>query len=182
MVPLCVLASILLLLAPYIIPHYMAVEPELAERAGFFAIILIPSLWTLSAFRVLQKYLQSQNIMKPSMFAGVLGIMVNFVVNLIFVFGAQGGYVGCAFGMFLTRMILLLWLLRYVYMHPSIDVSINLWQAAVGVRDIMTGVVPRSALFFDSSDWRQSSADDGEETSLLTSSRGDQVPSAPKSS
>jgi Na+-driven multidrug efflux pump len=45
--------------------------------------ISIHNLWVMGLFRVLQKYLQSQNVMQPSVSASVIGVVVN-LVGMIF--------------------------------------------------------------------------------------------------
>lgn len=147
LVPLCLVATVLFVLAPYIIPHYMAVEVHLAKKAGYFVMISIPTVWALAGFRVVQKYLQAQSIMVPSMVCGGLSLVVVFVLNLIFVFALDGGYVGSAFSLLLTRMIMLGCLLYYVSAHPSVDVSVSIGSAASGAWNIMCGIAPRHAMF-----------------------------------
>lgn len=147
MLPLCSVGSVLFFLAPYIIPHYMAVEATLAEKSSYFVIASIPSLWVLAAVRVVQKYLQAQNIMAPSMVCGVIGVVTVFVANLIFIYAADGGYIGCAFGMLLSRLVNLVSLLYYVGKHPSTDVSVHVWLVAVGAWDIVKGTPPSHPMF-----------------------------------
>lgn len=148
-IPWCLLASLLFLLSPYIIPHYMAVEVQLAEKASYFVIISMPSLWTLAISRVVQKYLQAQAIMTPSMICGLIGLIVVFLANLMFIFAADGGYVGCAFGMLFSRLIMLVFLLYYVSTHPSIDVSISVWLVVAGAWGVLNGNPPEHPMFVE---------------------------------
>lgn len=41
--------------------------------------ISIPNLWTMALFRVLQKYMQAQNVMQPSVSASIVGVVVNLI-------------------------------------------------------------------------------------------------------
>ncbi len=41
--------------------------------------ISIPNLWTMGLFRILQKYMQAQNVMQPSVSASIVGVVVNLI-------------------------------------------------------------------------------------------------------
>jgi hypothetical protein len=144
----------------------MGVEPELAQKSGYFAIILIPVLWTTAVIRVLQKYLQAQNIMNPSMVSGALGLVVNLIVNCLLLFISKGGYIGVAFTLCFTRLVMLLYLVYYISNHPSIDVSVSVWFVAVGFIDIISGIAPKHTMF------KQYTYHDSSSSSSSSSSRG----------
>ena len=69
--------------------HLFGQDPQLADAAGEFAIRLIPGLFPYYLFKVLTKFLQTQNKTAPGVWIGILANAMNALFNwgLIFVAG-----------------------------------------------------------------------------------------------
>ncbi len=86
--------------------HLFGQQPELADAAGEFSYRLIPGLFPYYAFKVLTKYLQSQNKLLPSVIIGFVANGLNGLFNwgLIYRVGGTGlGLMGAAWATTLTR-------------------------------------------------------------------------------
>jgi MATE family multidrug resistance protein len=65
-------------------------EPELAERAGQFVAVQIPSLPFLLAWSVQREYLQGRGILMPTFWVAVIANVANAGLNWLLVFGNLG--------------------------------------------------------------------------------------------
>ncbi len=75
----------------------------LAERAGEFSYRLIPGLFPYYAFKVLVKYLQSQNIVMPGVWTGLWANGVNILFNWILIYKLNMGLNGAPWATSITR-------------------------------------------------------------------------------
>jgi len=80
-------------------------DPILAQRAQEFSYRLIPGLFPYYAFRVLVKYLQTQNITLPGVWIGLLANLLNILTNWIFIFHLNMGLNGAPWATTLTRFV-----------------------------------------------------------------------------
>lgn len=98
--------------------HLFGQQPDLADKAGEFSYRLIPGLFPYYAFKVLTKYLQSQNILGPSVVIGVVANGMNALFNwgLIYRVGGTGlGLMGAAWATTLTRAVEFVLIGLYLY-------------------------------------------------------------------
>lgn len=105
--------------------HLFGQDPELADAAGEFSFRLIPGLLPYYLFKVLTKYLQTQNRLAPSVWIGVMANVMNALFNWGFIFAADWGIAGAPWATSLTR--LLEFLLIVVYMYVRKDMLIETW-------------------------------------------------------
>ena len=76
---LCVFATLVSLFAEPIIGTGLLIHYHMATKAAVHVYLLMPGIWCLAAFRVIQKYLQAQNIMTPSIVSSLIGNAVNIL-------------------------------------------------------------------------------------------------------
>jgi hypothetical protein len=112
---LCIIATIILLLSPFIINSLYMITPHLATKATIHIMISIPGFWALALFRVQQKYLQTQNIFNPSMYCSGIGNIVNIIGNYLFMYLFGIGFAGCAMATSLARIIMCLCMYFYIF-------------------------------------------------------------------
>lgn len=94
--------------------HLFFLSDHVVYKSSLYLLILIPSLWSMSIFRVIQKYLQAQNIMNPSILVLVIGNIINFVLNYIFMYATDIGFKGCAISTSITRSMMAMMMLYYI--------------------------------------------------------------------
>ncbi len=88
--------------------HLFGQQPDLADAAGKFSYRLIPGLFPYYAFKVLTKYLQTQNKLAPSVIIGILANGLNALFNWSFIYRVGGtglGLMGAAWATTLTRAV-----------------------------------------------------------------------------
>lgn len=112
---LCIIATIILLLSPFIINSIYMVTPHLGTKASIHIMISIPGFWALALFRVQQKYLQTQNKFNPSMYCSGIGNIVNIIGNYFFMYLFGIGFAGCAMATSLARIIMCLCMYFYIF-------------------------------------------------------------------
>jgi MATE family multidrug resistance protein len=111
---LCSISTVLLAFGYLVISYVFQINQHVGSKAALHVILLIPNLWFLSGFRVLQKYLLAQKISKPSIYCSLLGIVVKLLLNyfLIFLFGL--GFAGVGLSTSIARLCMLISLCRYL--------------------------------------------------------------------
>mmetsp|Transcript_21373 Transcript_21373/g.36726 ORF Transcript_21373/g.36726 Transcript_21373/m.36726 type:complete len:512 (+) Transcript_21373:141-1676(+) len=90
-------------------------DPELAKAAGEFSFRLIPGLFPYYLFKVLTKYLQTQNHLAPGVWIGVLANGLNALFNWGLIFAADWGLAGAPWATSLTRLMEFLLIVLYIY-------------------------------------------------------------------
>jgi len=90
-------------------------DPELADAAGEFSFRLIPGLFPYYLFKVLTKYLQTQNRLAPGVWIGVLANVMNALFNWGLIYAAGWGIAGAPWATTLTRLIEFLLIVLYMY-------------------------------------------------------------------
>lgn len=83
--------------------HLVVSDPELANGAGVFAIQLIPGLYPYFFFKVLSKYLQTQHILAPSTWIGLIANGMNAVFNWLLIYKVGWGISGSPWATNFTR-------------------------------------------------------------------------------
>ncbi|KAL7541350.1 hypothetical protein ACHAWF_006912, partial [Thalassiosira exigua] len=89
-------------------------DPYLADEAGKFSLRLIPGLFPYYAFKVLTKYLQTQNRLAPGVWIGIFANLLNALFNWGLIFGAGMGLAGAPWATTLTRLAEFLLILLYI--------------------------------------------------------------------
>jgi MATE family multidrug resistance protein len=94
-------------------------EPRLAEAAGAYVRVQIPSLVFFLAFGALRQQLQGREIMRPAMWATLIANVSNALLNWVLIFGHLGfpamGLEGAGIATAVNRAVmfgLLVWLVR----------------------------------------------------------------------
>jgi MATE family multidrug resistance protein len=94
-------------------------DPDIAANAGQFAYRLIPGLFPLYAFKVLTKYLQTQNILVPGVIIGVVANLFNGLFNWLLIYHFEMGLNGAPWATTLTRLVEFLLMVAYMYYKRS---------------------------------------------------------------
>lgn len=127
-------------------------KPELAALAGDFCIHLIPGYPPFVLFLALTKYLQTQNILAPSVVVGVLANLFNAAVNYLLIYHMGMGFKGAPIATSLARWFQLLAMLGYIfYTHshhaktwPTATIPVGFVRKA---KDFMRLGVPGALMF-----------------------------------
>lgn len=91
-------------------------DPDVADAAGEFSYRLIPGLLPLYLFKVLTKYLQTQNILGPGIWVGVFANGINALLNWGLIYAASWGLMGSPWATSLTRLAEVLIVILYMIM------------------------------------------------------------------
>jgi MATE family multidrug resistance protein len=94
-------------------------DEALAKAAGEFAYRLIPGLFPYYAFKVLVKYLQSQNIVMPGVWIGVLANGLNILLNWALIYALDIGLNGAPWATTITRFIELGMIAGYLFWNKK---------------------------------------------------------------
>ena len=94
-------------------------DSDLADAAGEFSYRLIPGFFPLYLFKVLTKYLQTQNLLGPGVWIGVLANAINALFNWGLIYGAGWGLVGAPWATSLTRLAELLIICLYMFLNKQ---------------------------------------------------------------
>ena len=100
---LCILGTILLGLGYFVIPYVFQVDPHIAFKAAQHVLLIIPNLWFLAGFRVLQKYFLAQNIVMPAVYCSITGNFVNYFLNYFLMFYTGIGFAGVGLSTSIAR-------------------------------------------------------------------------------
>lgn len=94
-------------------------DPALADAAGEFSYRLIPGLFPYYLFKVLTKYLQTQNRLAPGVYIGVLANAMNALFNWALIFASGWGVLGAPWATTLTRLMEFLLIVLYIYVQKK---------------------------------------------------------------
>eukprot|EP00979_Chaetoceros_neogracilis_P005040 scaffold861_cov231-Chaetoceros_neogracile.AAC.15 len=100
-------------------------DPDIAAAAGEFSYRLIPGFIPYFVFKVLTKYLQTQNRVAPSVYIGLLANGFNVLVNWLFIYELDMGLNGAPWATTLTRAMEMMLLIAYIYWKKQ-DLSATL--------------------------------------------------------
>ena len=76
---LCTISTILFFFSPWIIEYGFSVKYHVSSKAAQHIMLMLPALWCHGIYRVMQKYLQPQNIMAPALISCTIGILANLL-------------------------------------------------------------------------------------------------------
>ncbi|KAF7819934.1 protein DETOXIFICATION 16-like isoform X1 [Senna tora] len=94
-------------------------DPEISEKAGKYAILMIPSLFPYALLQCLNRFLKSQNIVFPMVFSSGFTTLLHVVVCWLLVFKSGLGYRGPALANAISYWVNVLVLALYVKFSPS---------------------------------------------------------------
>lgn len=94
-------------------------DPDLADAAGEFSWRLIPGLFPYYLFKVLTKYLQTQNRLAPGVWIGVIANGVNALSNWGLIFAADLGLVGAPWATTITRFVEFILMIIYIFIKRN---------------------------------------------------------------
>ncbi|XP_070783041.1 multidrug and toxin extrusion protein 1-like [Enoplosus armatus] len=97
-------------------PLLLAVKqsPEVASLAQLYVKIFMPALPATFMYQLQGKYLQNQGIMWPQVITGVIGNVLNAVINYIFLYPLELGVAGSAAANSISQYLLALFLYVYI--------------------------------------------------------------------
>eukprot|EP00002_Diphylleia_rotans_P033815 TRINITY_DN7226_c0_g1_i1.p1 TRINITY_DN7226_c0_g1~~TRINITY_DN7226_c0_g1_i1.p1 ORF type:complete len:608 (-),score=124.62 TRINITY_DN7226_c0_g1_i1:239-2062(-) len=98
-IPLCILVA----LSEPILRDVLGQDPDLSERTGRFCLPLLPGVPFLAVALILQKHLQTQGIMSPALYAGLVANIFNALANYILIYALGWGLTGAPWATSLTR-------------------------------------------------------------------------------
>jgi Na+-driven multidrug efflux pump len=110
----CIIATIIFIFSRIITITILFVNYHVASKAALHIITLIPAFWCLAGYRIQQKFLQSQNIMMPSIYCNIVGNIVNIILDYLLMFTFGIGFIGCAIATSISKFIMLLMMTYYV--------------------------------------------------------------------
>jgi Na+-driven multidrug efflux pump len=113
---LCLIFSLTFVFSPFIIRYVFLTKPHIADKAIAHIFLLLPAFWFHAFYRVVQKYLQSQLLMIPTLLCTVLGVVCNIIANYVLMYQLGIGFWGCGIGTSLSRLVMLVALYRYMMM------------------------------------------------------------------
>eukprot|EP00594_Rhizosolenia_setigera_P009884 CAMPEP_0178955338 /NCGR_PEP_ID=MMETSP0789-20121207/9544_1 /TAXON_ID=3005 /ORGANISM="Rhizosolenia setigera, Strain CCMP 1694" /LENGTH=532 /DNA_ID=CAMNT_0020636947 /DNA_START=53 /DNA_END=1651 /DNA_ORIENTATION=- len=96
-------------------------DPILSEQAGQFSYRLIPGLFPYYIFKVLTKYLQTQNILLPSVLIGFFANIFNIGFNWLLIYHLGYGIHGAPWATTLTRLAEFLMIIAYITLWKKND-------------------------------------------------------------
>lgn len=94
-------------------------DPEIAANAGQFSYRLIPGLFPYYAFKVLIKYLQTQNILLPGVLIGLFANIGNAFVNWLLIYQLDLGLNGAPWATSITRVVEFLLIVIYLLVYKN---------------------------------------------------------------
>lgn len=94
-------------------------DKDIAAAAGDFSCRLIPGLIPYYIFKVLTKYLQTQNIVAPGVYIGLLANGFNIFINWLFIYRLGMGLNGAPWATTLTRVIEMIMIICYIYLKKK---------------------------------------------------------------
>ncbi|XP_061073736.1 multidrug and toxin extrusion protein 1-like [Conger conger] len=89
-------------------------SPEVARLSQMYVEIFMPALPAAFLFELQVRYLQSQGILWPQVIAGIVGNVLNALINYIFLFILDLGIVGSAAANLISQYCLALFLFAYI--------------------------------------------------------------------
>lgn len=107
--------------------HLFGQDPELADAAGAFSYRLIPGLFPYYLFKVLTKYLQTQNRLAPGVWIGIFANGMNALFNWALIFAAGWGISGAPWATTLTRAVEFLLILLYIWVQRKSSSLTETW-------------------------------------------------------
>jgi MATE family multidrug resistance protein len=127
-----VVSLVLAFTAPMLV--LLGQEPTLAEAAGRYIRVQIPTVGAFFGYLALRSYLQGRGIVRPALFVMIFANGTNVLFNWVFVFGHLGapplGLVGSGLATALSRLLLLLGLAGLVWRGALLQGAWTPWSRA----------------------------------------------------
>lgn len=114
---LCILSTIFFEFS-YVFIGYLF-NSHITTKAAMHVLVMIPNLWGLTAFRILQKYLLAQNIIIPPIYCAFLGSLINVFLDYIFLSLMQIGFIGVGIATSISRLCMVSALFYYITKTPD---------------------------------------------------------------
>eukprot|EP00039_Didymoeca_costata_P021418 m.344460 g.344460 ORF g.344460 m.344460 type:complete len:496 (+) comp24489_c0_seq1:144-1631(+) len=108
------IGSVLLWFSEWFIEKMFDQPHDIIRLSGQFAKLLIPGYWMWIFFSILQKSLQSQNVMKPLVWISFLANLINVGGNFGFIWGLGLGFQGAPIATSTSRGVMFICALIYV--------------------------------------------------------------------
>lgn len=89
---------------------------DIADSAGQFSVRLVPGLIPYYLFKVLTKFLQSQNKVYPGVIIGFFANLFNAFFNWFFIYYLGYGLLGGAWATSLTRIVEFIFIILYIFL------------------------------------------------------------------
>ncbi|XP_053311932.1 multidrug and toxin extrusion protein 2-like [Spea bombifrons] len=89
-------------------------NPIISRLTQTYVMIFIPALPAVSLYQLQARYLQNQGIIWPQVFTGVVGNIINAVLNAIYLYGLNMGIVGSAWANTVSQIALCFLLFIYI--------------------------------------------------------------------
>jgi MATE family multidrug resistance protein len=102
-------------------------DPDISRAAGEFSYRLIPGLFPYYGFKVLVKYLQTQDKIIPGVVIGIIANGFNFLGNWLFIFKLGYGLNGAPWATTITRFIEFFFIVAYLFIQKSTFKSAGIW-------------------------------------------------------
>ncbi len=125
---LCSIATAMFIFSDFIFEDIFFVSPHLRSKAVLHVYLLTPSIWFYGLFRVMQKFLSAQNIMKPTIHALIVGNVCNAILNYLFIFLLGFGFMGTSISTTISRGVMMFYLFyrtrkvsTFVHMRPELQ-------------------------------------------------------------
>jgi hypothetical protein len=118
-VVLCAMGTVLFCFSYMVFVDVFQVATHIAFKGTIHVLLLIPNLWLLAAFRVLQKYLMAQDNLQPVVVCTLLGSIIKLVTTYVLVDAVHLGFMGSGLATSATRACMLAGLVYYVVRRPD---------------------------------------------------------------
>ena len=118
-VVLCAMGTVLFCFSYMVFVDVFQVATHIAFKGTIHVLLLIPNLWLLAAFRVLQKYLMAQDNLQPVVVCTLLGSIIKLVTTYVLVDAVHLGFMGSGLATLATRACMLAGLVYYVVRRPD---------------------------------------------------------------
>ena len=116
---LCTLGTVISCFSYMIFVNVFQIAEHLAVKGTIHVVLLIPNLWLLTGFRILQKYLMAQNKLVPIVVCMLIGTCVNAFADFILISVVHLGFIGCGIATTISRATMLIALIYYVMRQPD---------------------------------------------------------------
>ncbi len=125
-------SAVLLFTAPVLV--LLGQEPALAQEAGRYIGVQVPTIGAFFGYLALRSYLQGRAIVRPALIAMIAANVANVLFNWIFVFGHLGapalGLLGSGLATALSRLVLISGLVGLVWKADLLRGAWTPWSRA----------------------------------------------------
>ena len=118
-VVLCAMGTVLFCFAYMVFVDVFQVATHIAFKGTIHVLLLIPNLWLLAAFRVLQKYLMAQDNLQPVVVCTLLGTVLKGLFTYVLVDVVRLGFLGSGLATSASRGCMLACLVYHIVRQPE---------------------------------------------------------------